>query len=55
MSSLGSAAATGLNRANQHLCRNSETLVQAADHFERERALAIHHLMNATAATDHAD
>src|ERR1700683_100534 len=50
-----SATARRTNRANQHLGRNSESLMEAADHLERERTLAVHPLMNPTATADDSD
>src|SRR6185437_10682436 len=51
----GGAAATGAARADQDFGGNAEALMQAADHFERERTLAVHHFVHAAAASDDSD
>ena len=52
---LGRSATPCSNRANQDLGRNSESLMEAADHLERKRTLAVHNLMNPTAPADDSD
>ena len=40
---------------DEGLCRNAQALVQPPDHFQRQRALARQHFINAIAAADERD